>query len=253
MSSSQEKAMSSISSSIIAVVLAGGYGTRIKHLLNGVPKPMALVAGKPFIEWVVRYLQVQGITKAFLSTGYLGEVIKQYFEAQPVNGIEIICCQEESPLGTAGGFLNTVYQSGESPDAWLVMNGDSLIFSDLTLLTNHLLDNTVSGVIVGLSTNDASRYGSLICNQRSDLIKFAEKSSGAGLISAGVYLLRHSLLDEFPQDFPLSFEEDVFPSLLAKNIRLKVPIINAPFLDIGTPDSLPLSEAFISQNYSKLC
>lgn len=236
---------------IIAVILAGGYGTRIKHLLNAVPKPMASVADKPFVEWVVRYLQVQGINKALLSTGYLANVIEQHFQTQPVEGIETICYQETNPLGTAGGFLNAVHQSQESPSAWLVMNGDSLIFTDLKSLTNHLLDSTVSGVILGLSVNDASRYGSLVCNQEGDLIKFAEKRNGAGIINAGVYLLRQSVLKEFPNNSPLSFENDVFPLLLAKNIRFKVQVVDAPFLDIGTPESLPKAERFINENHSK--
>jgi D-glycero-alpha-D-manno-heptose 1-phosphate guanylyltransferase len=244
--------MSSTSNDVIAVVLAGGYGTRIKHLLDGVPKPMASVAGKPFLEWVVRYLRVQGITKVILSTGYLAEVVEQHFRKHPVDGIEIICCQETSPLGTAGGFLNSVCKIEESPLAWLVVNGDSLVFADFGSLTTNLLDSTVSGVIVGLSVNDASRYGSLVCNDRGDLLGFAEKCPGAGVVNAGVYLLRNSLLKEFPEISPLSFENEVFPSLLAKNIWLKVNVIDAPFLDIGTPETLQQAEGFILQNHSKL-
>ncbi|HLO85275.1 MAG TPA: sugar phosphate nucleotidyltransferase [Nostocaceae cyanobacterium] len=237
---------------VIAVVLAGGYGTRIKHLLPGVPKPMALVAGKPFVEWVVRYLKTQGITKVILSTGYLAEVVEQHFQHQPVEGVETICCQEKQPLGTGGGFLNAVHQSGSSPPAWLVLNGDSLVFTHLDSLTTHLLDPKVSGAILGLSVSDTTRYGSLMCNQAGDLVKFAEKRPGAGVISAGVYLLRNSLLAEFPQNLPLSFESEVFPSLLTKNICLKVATTKAPFLDIGTPESLPQAESFILQNFSKL-
>ena len=244
--------MPSTLNNVVAVILAGGYGTRIKHLLDGVPKPMASVAGKPFVEWVVRYLKTQGITKAILSTGYLSEVVEQHFQHYPVDGIQTICCREKSPLGTAGGFLNAVHQIGKSPLAWLVVNGDSLVFAELTSLTKHLLHSTVSGAIVGLSVSDASRYGSLVYNQLNDLVKFAEKRPGAGVVNAGVYLLRNSLLKEFPEGSPLSFENEVFPSLLAKNICLKVDVIDAPFLDIGTPESLPKAESFILNNYTKL-
>lgn len=237
---------------VIAVILAGGYGTRIKHLLDGVPKPMVSVAGKPFVEWVVRYLKTQGITKAIISTGYLGEVIEKYFQTQPVDGIQIICCCETNPLGTAGGFLNAVNQSGESPRAWLVVNGDSLVFANLALLSHHLSGNKTSGVILGLSVSDASRYGSLVCNQLGELEKFAEKRPGSGIISAGVYLLRNSLLKEFSNILPLSFENDVFPLLLSNNFCLKVAITDAPFLDIGTPESLPQAESFILDNYQQV-
>lgn len=236
---------------VIAVILAGGYGTRIKHLLPDIPKPMAMVAGKPFLEWVVYYLKTQGITKVILSTGYLSEVIKGHFQSHPVNGVEIICCQETKPSGTAGGFLNVVNQSQEKPSAWLVMNGDSLIFTNLKPLTNYLLDDNLGGVIVGLSVADASRYGTLVCNQEGDLINFAEKCHGSGVVNAGVYLLRQNILKEFPKHSPLSFENDVFPVLLNKNIRLKVQIVDAPFLDIGTPESLPQADQFITANLAK--
>ncbi|WP_413173117.1 sugar phosphate nucleotidyltransferase [Anabaena azotica] len=236
---------------IIAVVLAGGYGTRIKHLLPGIPKPMAMVAGKPFLEWVVRYLKTQGIAKVIISTGYLAEVIKQHFQHQPVEGVEIICCQEMQPLGTGGGFLNAVQQIGILPSAWLVLNGDSLLFTRLDSLTTHLLDPKLSGVILGLSVDDTTRYGSLVCNQTGVLVKFAEKHPGVGIINAGVYLLKNSLLKEFPHNYPLSFEHEIFPALLAKNISFKVHITDAPFLDIGTPESLPKAEGFILQNLDR--
>jgi D-glycero-alpha-D-manno-heptose 1-phosphate guanylyltransferase len=233
---------------VIAVILAGGYGTRIKHLLNGLPKPMAPVANKPFVEWVVRYLQIQGITKAVLSTGYLAEVVEEYFRLHPVEFIQTNCCQETSPLGTAGGFLNVVHQTEESPSAWLVVNGDSLVLTDLAPLTTYLADGSVDGVIVGLSVTDASRYGSLVCDEHGRLVKFAEKRPGSGVVSAGVYLLRHSLLKEFPKNLPLSFESEVFPTLLSQNICLKVYAVKTPFLDIGTPESLMQAESFILQN-----
>jgi D-glycero-alpha-D-manno-heptose 1-phosphate guanylyltransferase len=233
---------------VIAVILVGGYGTRIKHLLNGIPKPMAVVAGKPFVEWVIRYLKIQGIQKILLSTGYLAEVVEQYCQNQPVEGVQISCHQETIPLGTAGGFLNTVHQSGETPEAWLVLNGDSLVFADLALLIDHFSHPTINAAILGLSVTDAARYGSLVYNQLGYLEKFMEKQPGNGVINTGVYLLRHSLIPEFPQSLPLSFENEVFPYLLKKNIPIKVDITHQPFLDIGTPESLSQAELFILEN-----
>src|ERR1051325_9263224 len=91
---------------VVAVELAGGFGTRIKHLLGDIPKPMAPVAGKPFLEWVIRYLAKQGINKVVLSTGHLAEVIKKHFQDSPVTGVTVKCVRETTPLGTAGGFLH---------------------------------------------------------------------------------------------------------------------------------------------------
>src|SRR5438045_3585477 len=89
-------------SSLVAVILAGGFGTRIRHLSPDLPKPMIPVAGKPFLEWVIRFLGEQGVRQVILSTGYRGERIESYFEAHRVAGVSIDCVREVEPLGTAG-------------------------------------------------------------------------------------------------------------------------------------------------------
>lgn len=237
---------------ITSVILAGGYGTRVKHLLPNVPKPMASVANKPFLEWILRYLKSQGITQNVLSTGYLSEVIEEHFQNQPVPDIEVYCCQEKQPLGTAGGFLNGVEKTNISPNAWLVMNGDSLIVAKLNKMISYLDDCEVNGVILGVSVEDTSRYGSLVIDESENLLSFAEKRQGAGIVNSGIYLFRHHILEEFPSKLPLSFEYDVFPALLRKKKTIKVHQIKAPFLDIGTPETLPKAEAFILENFSQL-
>ncbi|MGD2183390.1 nucleotidyltransferase family protein [Lusitaniella coriacea] len=238
---------------VVAVVLAGGSGTRVRHLLPNLPKPMAPVAGKPFLEWVVRYLGTQGIPNVILSTGYLGEVVERHFRTQLVPSVRVWCCAETEPLGTAGGFCYAVRTSLKShlpspPTAWLILNGDSLAFAPLASLLRHLDNPTVAGAILGLSVDDASRYGSLACNSQGNLLRFAEKRPGCGTINAGVYLLRHAVLEEFPSTIPLSFEQDVFPDLLARETNFKIESCEAPFLDIGTPESLPQAETFIEKN-----
>ncbi|WP_017295816.1 nucleotidyltransferase family protein [Geminocystis herdmanii] len=234
----------------IAVILAGGFGTRVKHLLPNIPKPMAKVANKPFIEWIINYLQQQNIDKFILSTGYLGEVIEEYFKQEFFAKININCYQENEPLGTAGGFINTVNLSNQIPDSWLVTNGDSLIFTDLNPMFNYLKNDDVEGVMLGLSLPDASRYGSLKYDDDYNLITFAEKQQGKGVINAGVYIFKHSVINKFPDKKPLSFEYDVFPELLQKGCKIKVHITEAPFLDIGTPKTLIQAEKFIKNNWT---
>jgi D-glycero-alpha-D-manno-heptose 1-phosphate guanylyltransferase len=233
---------------MIAVILAGGLGTRVQHLLPGVPKPMAPVAGRPFLEWVVRYLAKQGLRRVIISTGYLTGVVERHFEAQPVRGVDVQCVAETEPLGTGGGFLHAVRQSKESAPAWLVLNGDSLVFANLALAAAPFSDANVSGVVVGRAVPDASRYGTLAIGKSGELLRFEEKRPGVGVINSGVYLLRHSLLAEFPSQTPLSFERDVFPSLIGRGFRLQTVVTDAPFLDIGTPESLPQAEGFIRDN-----
>ena len=184
----------------MAVVLAGGFGTRVAHLLAGVPKPMVPVAGKPFLEWVVRCLARQGIPKVILSTGHLAEVVEAHFQTQPVAGVVTRCIAETRPLGTAGGFLNAARLSGETPAAWLVVNGDSLVFADLALAAAELNDPAVAGVIIGCAVADASRYGTLAVGPAGELRGFTEKRPGKGVINAGVYLLRRLAGSPIPRN-----------------------------------------------------
>jgi NDP-sugar pyrophosphorylase family protein len=212
---------------------------------------MVPVAGKPFLEWVVRCLARQGIPKAILSTGYLANVVESHFQTQPVAGIVTRCIAETQPLGTAGGFLNAARLSGETPAAWLVVNGDSLVLADLALAVAELNDPAVAGVIIGCAVADASRYGTLAIGPAGELRGFIEKRPGKGIINAGVYLLRHSLVRQFPETLPLSFEQEVFPQLIARGSLLKVCAVEAPFLDIGTPESLRQAQSFVEQNRAR--
>ena len=233
---------------LAAVILAGGFGTRIRHLLDDVPKPMAPVAGRPFLEWVVRYFHAQGVRRFVLSTGYRAEVIARHFAAQPVPGIEVVCVPETEPLGTAGGFLHAVAGSGFTSSTWLVANGDSLALADLGGLLTSMKPKMVSAAILGLSVSNTSRFGALDVSADSRLMRFAEKRPGAGLINAGVYAFKEQALRSFPDTRPLSFELEVFPSLLAAKVQIAVKAVEAPFLDIGTPDTLTAAERFIQAN-----
>ena len=233
---------------ITAIVLAGGFGTRIKHLLGDLPKPMASVNGKPFIEWVVRYLAKQKIRNVVLSTGYLAETIEKHFQSQPLKNVRVRCVPETKPLGTAGGFLNAARHAREKPQAWLVLNGDSLAPAPLDKMFQSLTESNVGGAILGVLMTDASRYGTISQNTRGELTGFNEKKPGAGVINAGVYLFRSSVVELFQLREPLSFETDVFPALIRLGVKLKVCVTDAPFLDIGTPESLPQAENFIRRS-----
>jgi NDP-sugar pyrophosphorylase family protein len=236
---------------ITAVVLAGGFGTRIKHLLGDLPKPMAPVNGKPFIEWVVRYLAAQGIRNVILSTGHLAETVEKHFAPQPVKNVRVTCVPETTPLGTAGGFLNAARSIEINPAGWLVLNGDSLAAAPLEKLFSSLDQPPIEGAILGVPVADASRFGTISQNASGELTGFNEKKSGAGNINAGVYLFRDVTLKKFPAKSPLSFETDVFPALIKGGVRLKTIVTDAPFLDIGTPESLPQAEDFIHKNLPK--
>jgi D-glycero-alpha-D-manno-heptose 1-phosphate guanylyltransferase len=234
-----------------AVILAGGFGTRIKHLLGDLPKPMAPVNGRPFLEWVVRWLAAQHVRRVVLSTGYMTEVIEKHFRSQPVAGVQVSCVPETTPLGTAGGFLNAVHQSKINSSAWFLLNGDTLAFVNLADALKSLNVESTAGVIFGREVPDTSRYGSLVSDSAGRLSCFAEKRPGRGVISTGVYLFCDSLVKQFSDKVPLSLEQEVFPALTAAGVSLKVLQMNIPFLDIGTPDTLREADLFIRQNIAQ--
>jgi NDP-sugar pyrophosphorylase family protein len=233
---------------VSAVVLAGGYGTRVSHLLPGLPKPMASVLGRPFLDWVLAFLGQQGITTVVLSTGHLSAVIEDHFATASPGGTQVSCVREERPLGTAGGFLHAASATSTLPGAWLVVNGDSLTVVSLAPLLELLDDPGVDGGLLAVQMVNASRFGTLVVDDAGWLRQFREKQPGAGLVNAGVYLLKPRLIAQAPRDRPLSFEQQWFPSLLAAGVRLRVVACRAEFLDIGTPETLQLAEQFILNN-----
>ena len=235
---------------ITALILAGGFGSRVKDLLGDLPKPMAPVKGRPFVEWIVRWLKAQGVREVIISTGYRAEVVEDHFSTTaPVPEMNVRCVAELEPLGTGGGLAHAAAECGGTPPAWLVLNGDSLIFADVAAITESL--GGASGVIVTRAVSDTSRYGSVRADNTGRITAFEEKQPGAGQINAGVYLLRHEMLAGFPETRPLSLERDVFPSLLGHSGGLMAHPVEAAFLDIGTPETLSQAEGFVAENQAE--
>lgn len=234
-----------------AVILAGGLGSRIRHLIPGIPKPMVPILGRPFCEWVVRWLVAQGISQFAVATGYLGENIAAHFSRSPIAGAHIDCHQEFSPLGTGGGLVDCVrrYPSAVN-DIWIVANGDSLVLANINELVESVRSGAADAAILGLFLADAGRYGSLEVDHCGRLKSFCEKRPGAATINAGLYVFSGRVFEEMPETRPLSLEADIFPSLVATR-RVAVHCVEAPFLDIGTPETLPLAEEFVRDNFYK--
>ncbi len=229
------------------VLLAGGFGTRVSHLLPGMPKPMAPVCGKPFLEWVVRFYARHGFKEFVLSTGHLSHVIAIHFATKPVPDVTVACCAEVGPLGTAGGFLNCTDAKAAGAPVWLVANGDSLVVADPRPLVELTRTPNTEAALLGLSLPDAGRYGTMEVSSNGRLRSFREKQPGPGIINAGVYAFSHDAVCRMPGRRPLSFELDVFPTLAAAG-RTSVQVVSAPFIDIGTPETLAEAEAFITAN-----
>lgn len=231
-----------------AIVLAGGFGTRLQSVRTDIPKPMFPCAGQPFLEWVLRYLQQQGLSRSIISVGHLAQQVEEYIAQRSVAEMTARCVRETSPLGT-GGAIGFAWS--QVPDSLVcVVNGDSLLLASLQQAWTMFADPEVEAVIVGRPMEDASRYGTLEVDVDNRLLAFLEKQPGAGLINAGIYLLKPSLRSFFPTNQRRSVEVDVFPEILKSGRVVKVAPIDGPFIDIGIPETLARADQFLADYWS---
>lgn len=234
----------------VVVILAGGLGTRLRHLHPGVPKPMIPVAGRPFIDYVVGFFVSQGLGRILLSTGHLSEALESHFARNPVPGADVRCVREPAAAGTAGGFLHAARSVETPPEGWIVANGDSLALAPLAPFLDSFAAGGWDAGIVAIPEQDTGRYGSLEVDPAGALRHFAEKRPGRGPINAGIYFFPQRTLARFPESLPLSFELQVFPELLRQRARVRVHPTAAPFLDMGTPDALASADGFVRRHAS---
>ena len=234
-----------LSREITAVLLAGGLGTRIRELFPGIPKPMIRLAGLPVIEWVIRLWSRQGIAHFVLSTGYMGDVIQQYFSRQTgFAGLRIVCVREPAPLGT-GGALPFVAQTTALHDTLLVGNADSVSSVDIAACFAEFRRRNADVLIGTCFREDASQFGTLEVEAGGEIASFREKVPGPGIVNAGAYMIRKQMLSHFPAKTPLSMEREVFPQLLAEGARFVAFPLEGQFLDIGTPAGYAEAEQFL--------
>jgi D-glycero-alpha-D-manno-heptose 1-phosphate guanylyltransferase len=202
--------------------------------------------GRPFIEWVIRYFTSEGIGRFVVSLGHLAEVAETYFRKRPKDDVAIATVREPAPLGTGGG-VRLAWDSVPGADV-VVANGDSLVLADLAPAFALFARPEVDALLLGVHQDDASRYGTLRVDAGGRLLAFEEKRSGAGLINAGVYLLKSQLRESILAGTPLSMETDIIPRWLADDRRILVQPCRAPFIDIGTPESLDTAAAFLAEH-----
>lgn len=216
-----------------AVILAGGFGTRLKHVIGDVPKPMAPVAGKPFLTYLLDNLKDAGVKKVVLATGYRHEVIAGYFN-NSYRGIEICYSVESQPLFTGGAILKAAEQIAGRH--FLVFNGDTLFNADLEKLCSRHLSANAMLTIALRHVDDTGRYGAVKLNDTC-IAAFLEKdaSAGSGLINGGIYAVdKQQLMQQnLPQKF--SFEKDFLQVYASRGLFQGIPCDDY-FIDIGVPE-----------------
>lgn len=225
-----------------AVILAGGMGTRLKSVIPDVPKPMAPINNKPFLEHLIKYLSDHNIYKFILSVGFQKEVIIKYFGLSFVN-CKIIYAPEEKPLGTGGALKNAL--NFFSDEQFLVLNGDTWFAMDYRLFLKKAQDKRCAIAI--RKEQNKNRYGSVKVDDKFRVMGFYEKnqSDDSVWMNAGVYLFeRSALVQNFPSEEVFSLEKDVLPNMACSGELYGIPM-EGDFVDIGIPSDYERAKKII--------
>jgi mannose-1-phosphate guanylyltransferase len=218
-----------------AVILAGGKGTRMRPFTYEMPKPMIPVQGKPLLQHIIELIRKYEIRKITLSTGYMGEKIREYFGNGSKFGVDITYIEEKEEMGTAGA-LRLMEDSLTGP--FIMFNGDILANIDLHDFIIFHRENKAAATIALTSVKDPSRFG--VANLRGNrILEFIEKPKDgtvkSKLINAGVYVMEPEILDYIPKRRSM-MEVDVFPKL-AKEGRLFGYPFDGQWFDTGTHEA----------------
>ena len=217
-----------------AIILAGGFGTRLQSVVNDVPKPMAPINHEPFLNYVFDYLKHYHIEHVVLSTGYLADKITDYYKNQ-FNGISISYTKEMNPLGTGGGIRLAMEQCTKKDI--LVLNGDSFFDVNLNRYYNQHTSFHSDCSLALRKVNNAARYGTIkLGNGFIKSFKEKDNIEQPGLINGGVYILNRELyLGKTIANEAFSIEKDFFEKRI-NELNLLGFEYDGYFIDIGIPE-----------------
>jgi D-glycero-alpha-D-manno-heptose 1-phosphate guanylyltransferase len=223
-----------------AVVLAGGFGTRLRSVVSDLPKPMAPVGRRPFLEFVLDELVAAGLERAVLAVGYKAEAIRAHF-GDAYRGLALAYSVEEEPLGTGGGIRRAFGML--DAEAGLVLNGDTLFRVDLARLCRRFAAADSLLTVALKEMTDFDRYGTVVLDGGGVITGFREKRPMArGLINGGVYALHRDLfgLRALPERF--SFEQEILEAEVGRG-RFHGEVFDGYFIDIGIPEDYARAQA----------
>lgn len=227
-----------------AILLCGGKGTRLASVVSDVPKPLARVDGRPFLDHLLALLRASALVdRVILASGHLAERLLAHY-GEHFEDLPLVHSREDSPLGTGGALLLALRRHGDGGPV-LVLNGDSYLDADLAALHALLARPGCDLAMAVHAVADAARFGTVVLDD-DRVLGFHEKRGRAepGLINAGIYALRPTALAAW-QDHPgaLSLETTVLPALVAQG-RVAALRTGTRFIDIGLPETYAAAAAF---------
>lgn len=226
-----------------AIILAGGFGTRLSHIVKGVPKPMAPVANRAFLEYILDYLKDNGITKVVLATGYKSSIIENHF-GNSYNGIKILYSVEDTPLFT-GGAIKKALSMCDNNEVFII-NGDTYFDVNLNKMKDFHNSNNANITVATKLMYNFDRYGTVtLSNDR--IIQFKEKGyNQKGLINGGIYLVNKNVLVTVEQS-KFSFEQDIMEKKISE-LSIYSFISDGYFIDIGVEQDYYVAQKHFAKN-----
>ena len=230
---------------ISTIILAGGKGLRLKKLFPSVAKPLVIVSDKPFISYVIKQLQNQGINDISISVFNYKEQFEAYINSNADNGINLELVIEPFEMGTGGAVaycaqtINTAYT--------LILNADTISNIDIHLMLKQHISNNADISIAVSYVNDVSRYGSVMFDDDNKLVCFNEKlEKGEGFVNTGYIIINTNFLHSLSINESFSINGLISNNISLKNIYTFVN--HNPFIDIGTPIDFEKAQEFIRDN-----
>lgn len=230
-----------------AVILAGGLGTRLRSTVPDLPKPMAPISGRPFLEYLLDYWITQGVDRFVLSVGYRYQVITDHF-GDNYKGASVDYVVETEPLGTGGGVLLAADKiGGDKP--FLLLNGDTYFAVDLKTLVEFSSANNADWCFSLFRTNEEGRYMGMDVSPQGLITSLKSGTGRPGrLANGGVYWVSPSALADgkFLPGEKASLEDDIFQSAMASGQRLLGIEFSGTFIDIGVPEDYHRAPALLA-------
>ena len=223
----------------VAILLVGGFGTRLMPLTKNTPKPMLTVAGVPVTEHQLAMAKAAGITEIVLATSYLSEVFTPYFGDGSKWGMRIKYAVEKEPLGTGGAIRNAAKLLGTN-ESVVILNGDVLSSHNLSEQIRQHEAHDADVTLHLTQEEDARAFGCVPTDGDGRVTAFLEKMENplTNQINAGCYVFNPRIISTIPLDTVVSVERETFPQLVDSGAKVFGYLENAYWLDIGTPRAL---------------
>ncbi|MBN1683683.1 NDP-sugar synthase [Candidatus Bathyarchaeota archaeon] len=229
-----------------AIILAGGFGTRLRPLSCTRPKMLLPVANQPLIDWCLMNLSKSDVDTAILAVNYFAEALVRYLGTTKYD-LGILYSREQRPMGT-GGPLKKAKEMLNLNEPFIVMNGDIITDFDIKRLVDYHKEKKGLATLAIIEVPDPGRFGSVERDSESHITRFVEKpepgKAPSNLINAGIYVLEPEVLNYIPNGGKVSIERQVFP-ILAKEGKLYGYEIHAQWIDVGVSEDYLRANALL--------